>query len=59
MPIFVQASCRYSSPGAGGYSAQCLSLKSVGANYTYLGNTAASNISVMKACKLRVSKSSS
>jgi branched-chain amino acid transport system substrate-binding protein len=35
----------------GDYSAQCLSLKSSGANYTYLGNTAASNISVMKACK--------
>jgi branched-chain amino acid transport system substrate-binding protein len=35
----------------GDYSAQCLSLKSAGANYAYLGNTAASNISVMKACK--------
>jgi branched-chain amino acid transport system substrate-binding protein len=35
----------------GDYSAQCLSLKSSGANYAYLGNTAASNISVMKACK--------
>ena len=31
----------------GDYSAQCLSLKSSGANYAYLGNTAASNISVM------------
>src|SRR6266851_9129651 len=31
----------------GDYSAQCLSLKSAGANYAYLGNTAASNISVM------------
>ncbi|MDR3465487.1 MAG: ABC transporter substrate-binding protein [Xanthobacteraceae bacterium] len=35
----------------GDYSAQCLSLKNSGANYAYLGNTAASNISVMKACK--------
>lgn len=35
----------------GDYTAQCLSLKSAGANYAYLGNTAASNISVMKACK--------
>src|SRR4029450_5445 len=35
----------------GDYSAQCLSLKSSGANYAYLGNTAASNISVLKACK--------
>lgn len=35
----------------GDYSAQCLSLKSAGANYAYLGNTAASDISVMKACK--------
>ncbi|MEZ5823129.1 MAG: ABC transporter substrate-binding protein [Xanthobacteraceae bacterium] len=35
----------------GDYSAQCLSLKSAGANYAYLGNTAASNISVIKACK--------
>ena len=35
----------------GDYSAQCLSLKSTGANYAYLGNTAASNISVLKACK--------
>lgn len=35
----------------GDYSAQCLSLKSSGANYAYLGNTAASGISVMKACK--------
>ncbi|WP_298258639.1 ABC transporter substrate-binding protein [Bradyrhizobium sp.] len=33
------------------FSGQCLSLKSSGANYAYLGNTAASNISVMKACK--------
>jgi branched-chain amino acid transport system substrate-binding protein len=35
----------------GDYSAQCLSLKSAGANYAYLGNTAASDISVLKACK--------
>jgi branched-chain amino acid transport system substrate-binding protein len=35
----------------GDYSAQCLSLKSAGANYAYLGNTAASNVSVLKACK--------
>ena len=35
----------------GDYSAQCLSLKNSGANYAYLGNTAASNISVLKACK--------
>jgi len=35
----------------GDYSAQCLSLKSSGANYAYLGNTAASNVSVIKACK--------
>src|SRR5438876_1637251 len=35
----------------GDYSAQCLSLKSSAANYAYLGNTAASNISVLKACK--------
>ena len=35
----------------GDYSAQCLSLKSSGANYAYLGNTAGSNISVLKACK--------
>src|ERR1700722_20370758 len=35
----------------GDYSAQCLSLKSAGANYAYLGNTAASDISVLKPCK--------
>jgi branched-chain amino acid transport system substrate-binding protein len=35
----------------GDYSAQCLSLKSSGANYAYLGNTAASDISVIKSCK--------
>jgi len=32
-------------------TAQCLALKSSGANYAYLGNSAASNISVLKACK--------
>src|SRR3954451_11164500 len=35
----------------GDYSAQCLTVKSSGANYAYLGNTAGSNISVLKACK--------
>src|SRR4029079_8359121 len=35
----------------GDYSAQCLTLKSSGANYAYLGNTSGSNISVLKACK--------
>ena len=35
----------------GDFSAQCLTLKSSGANYAYLGNTAGSNISVLKACK--------
>ena len=35
----------------GDYTAQCLTLKNSGANYAYLGNTAASNISVLKACK--------
>jgi branched-chain amino acid transport system substrate-binding protein len=35
----------------GDYSAQCLTLKSSGANYAYLGNTAVSNISVLNACK--------
>src|ERR1700758_1139214 len=35
----------------GDYSAQCLSLKSAGANYAYLGNTPQSNVSVLKACK--------
>src|SRR6266516_7590574 len=35
----------------GDYSAQCLSLKSAGANYAYLGNTSAADVSVMKACK--------
>src|SRR2546427_12853462 len=37
------------TPGA--YTTQCLTLKSSGANYAYLGNTAGSNISVLKACK--------
>src|SRR5437868_14333835 len=35
----------------GDFSAQCLSLKSSGANYVYLGNTSGSNISLLKACK--------
>src|ERR1700683_1645439 len=35
----------------GDYSAQGLSLKGSGAHHGFLGNTAASNISVMKACK--------
>ena len=35
----------------GDYMAQCLTLKNSGANYAYLGNTAGSNISVLKACK--------
>src|ERR1700692_1564832 len=35
----------------GDYSAQCLSLKSSGANYAYLGNTSGSTIRVLKGCK--------
>jgi branched-chain amino acid transport system substrate-binding protein len=35
----------------GDYTAQCLTLKQAGANYAYLGNTAASNISMLKACE--------
>jgi branched-chain amino acid transport system substrate-binding protein len=35
----------------GDYTAQCLTLKSSGADYAYLGNTAGSNIAVLKACK--------
>lgn len=31
--------------------AQCLSLKSSGANYAYLGNTSGSNISLLKSCE--------
>jgi branched-chain amino acid transport system substrate-binding protein len=34
----------------GDYTAQCLTLKDSGAAYAYLGNTAGSNISVLKAC---------
>jgi branched-chain amino acid transport system substrate-binding protein len=34
----------------GDYTAQCLTLKQQGANYAYLGNTAGSNISVLRAC---------
>jgi len=35
----------------GDFTAQCLTLKQSGANYAYLGNTAGSNVSVLKACK--------
>ncbi|PGH56093.1 branched-chain amino acid ABC transporter substrate-binding protein [Azospirillum palustre] len=35
----------------GDYTAQCLTLKQSGVNYAYLGNTAGSNISVLKACQ--------
>ncbi|WP_458096749.1 ABC transporter substrate-binding protein [Roseomonas sp. WA12] len=35
----------------GDYTAQCLTLKQQGANYAYLGNTAGSNISVLRACQ--------
>ena len=35
----------------GDYTAQCLTLKSQGAHYAYLGNTAGSNISVLRACQ--------
>jgi branched-chain amino acid transport system substrate-binding protein len=35
----------------GDYTAQCLTLKNSGANYAYLGNTAASNIAVLRACE--------
>ena len=35
----------------GDYTAQCLTLKQSGAHYAYLGNTAGSNISVLKACQ--------
>jgi branched-chain amino acid transport system substrate-binding protein len=34
----------------GDYTAQCLTLRNQGANYAYLGNTAGSNISVLRAC---------
>jgi branched-chain amino acid transport system substrate-binding protein len=34
----------------GDYTAQCLTLRQQGANYAYLGNTAGSNISVLRAC---------
>jgi len=34
----------------GDYTAQCLTLKEAGANYAYLGNTAGSNISVIRSC---------
>ncbi|MCK8786320.1 ABC transporter substrate-binding protein [Roseomonas sp. NAR14] len=35
----------------GDYTAQCLTAKNAGANYAYLGNTAGSNISVLRACQ--------
>ncbi len=35
----------------GDYTAQCLTLKQSGAHYAYLGNTAGSNISVLKSCQ--------
>lgn len=35
----------------GDYTAQCLTLRNGGANYAYLGNTAGSNISVLRACQ--------
>jgi branched-chain amino acid transport system substrate-binding protein len=35
----------------GDYTAQCLTLRNAGANYAYLGNTAGSNISVLRACQ--------
>lgn len=35
----------------GDYTPQCLTVKDAGANYAYLGNTAGSNISVLKACE--------
>ncbi|MBP0494181.1 ABC transporter substrate-binding protein [Roseomonas indoligenes] len=35
----------------GDYTAQCLTLKQQGVNYAYLGNTAGSNISVLRACQ--------
>lgn len=34
------------------FKAQCLSLKNSGADYAYLGNTAASNVALMKACSI-------
>ena len=33
------------------YTAQCLTLRQSGAHYAYLGNTAGSNISILKACQ--------
>lgn len=38
------------SMAPGDFKAQCLTLKDSGANYAYLGNTAGSNISIVKAC---------
>lgn len=36
---------------SGDFTAQCLTLKQSGVNYAYLGNTAGSNVAVLKACK--------
>jgi branched-chain amino acid transport system substrate-binding protein len=36
----------------GDFTAQCLILKTSGVNYAYLGNTAGSNVSVLKACQV-------
>lgn len=36
---------------SGDFTAQCLTLKQQGANYAYLGNTAASDLAVMKSCQ--------
>ncbi|MFA7579066.1 ABC transporter substrate-binding protein [Castellaniella sp.] len=33
------------------FKSQCLALKDAGVNYAYLGNTAASNVSMIKSCK--------
>ncbi|WP_431285153.1 ABC transporter substrate-binding protein [Humitalea sp. 24SJ18S-53] len=35
----------------GDYTAQCLTLRNQGANYAYLGNTAGSNLSVLRSCQ--------
>jgi branched-chain amino acid transport system substrate-binding protein len=35
----------------GDYTAQCLTLRNQGANYAFLGNTAGSNISLLRACQ--------
>jgi branched-chain amino acid transport system substrate-binding protein len=41
---------QYSLRG-GDFKAQCLSLKESGANYAFLGNTAGSNIALLKSCE--------